>query len=287
MRRPARHAGGWPGCCSARITFVMSLDRTAMRGRRTDHPARVRLHAGADVLDPRPASPGPTRCCRCRPAGSPSASVRAACCIWANLLWSVLTAATPLGFSFASFIVIRGAARRRAVGGLAKLHRRDPPLVPAQRARQGQLDPARRPVSRPDRRGADHHLGHPAFRLALGVLRLRPARHRARHRVVVRGSATIPAEHPDRSRAAEAAPSSPRPADDRSRTIPPGAFGRCLRGSDAVLGDRRAVFLPGDDPEFLHDLAAHLPGERSQFLARGDGHLCLAALGRDVRDPCS
>ena len=75
-------------------------------------------------------------------------------------------------------------AGSRPGSGLAKLHRRHPPLVPAARAWQGQLDLARRPVSRTDCRRADHHLGHRVLRLALGVLRLRSPRHRAGHRLV-------------------------------------------------------------------------------------------------------
>ena len=54
-------------------------------------------------------------------------------------------------------------ARRRAGGGLAKSPSSPSAAGSRARARQGQLHPARRPVSRPDRRGAAHHLGHPAF----------------------------------------------------------------------------------------------------------------------------
>ncbi len=46
-------------------------------------------------------------CSRCRPDGSPSGLARGAACTWANLLWSVLTAATPLGFSVWSFVTLR------------------------------------------------------------------------------------------------------------------------------------------------------------------------------------
>ena len=119
-------------------------------------------------------------------------------------------------------------ARRRPGGGLAEFHRGHSALVSAVRAGQGQFHFARRVVSRPDRRRADHHLGHSGVRLALGFLRLRHARHRARHRVVDRSSATGPrntrASRPPKSRV------------DRRRAGADGADGSRPAHSGAACG---------------------------------------------------
>ena len=103
---------------------------------------------------------------------------------WANLLWSVLTAATPLGFNLASFIGIRallGAGQSADWPSSIVAIRR---WFPHSERAQGQLHPAGGAVSGTHRGGAGHYLGHPAVRLALGVLRLRRRRRGAGHRVV-------------------------------------------------------------------------------------------------------
>ena len=198
---------------------------------------------------------------------------------WANALWSALTAATPLGLQPGLVRRTARVARRRPGGGLAKLHRRHPPLVPAARARQGQLHLARRPVSRADRRRADHHLGHSASSAGAGRS---TASARSASCWASRGgcsSATTPrnirTSRPEEQAIIGAGRREDR-ADDPARRV------LALPAGDAVLGDRRAVFLPGDDPEFLHHVAADLPGDRPQPVAEGDGHLRLAAVGGDV-----
>jgi ACS family glucarate transporter-like MFS transporter len=89
------------------ITFVMSLDRTAMA---VASPI-IQRQFGFTLVDMSLILTAFTWCYALLqvPGGwlaervGPRRSL-----FWANLLWSVLTAATPLGFSLASFVVIRG-----------------------------------------------------------------------------------------------------------------------------------------------------------------------------------
>ena len=203
---------------------------------------------------------------------------------WANALWSALTAATPLGFSLISFIGVR------ALLGVGQAADWPSSIVAIRRWF---------PLSE---RGKGNsillgglYLGPIAaapittwvilqLRLALGFLRLRRAWHRARRRVVGRSSATAPPSI--RASRRKKSRSSPPARTTRRRVFPPGAFWRCLGETQFWAVGVQYFFLVMIQSFYTH-LAAHLPGDRAQPVARGDGHLRLVALGGDVLSRCS
>ncbi len=197
---------------------------------------------------------------------------------WANALWSALTAATPLGFNLVSFVGLRALL---GVGQAADW----PSSIVAIRRWFPQRERGK---------GNSILLGG----LYLGPIAAAPittwviASFGWRWAFYGFGSLGIvlgiawwlffrdhPEEHPNitpEEQAIIGADGEKIGADDPTRRV------LALRRGDAVLGDRRAVFLPGDDPEFLHHVAADLPDERPPPVAEGDGDLRLAALGGDV-----
>ena len=157
------------------ITFVMSLDRTAIvvAAPTIQHEYGFSLVQMSLIL----TSFSWTYAALQVPAGwlAQKFGARRAL-VWANLLWSALTMATPLGFNVASFVGIRAPVGRRTIGRLAGIGDRAETLVPEPGTFQGQFGTAWKPVPWADRRRARDHFGDRLLRLALGVLRLRPAR---------------------------------------------------------------------------------------------------------------